>query len=151
MSMKQVVLRAHPVGEPRASDFSVETVEMARPGDGQVLLQTRWLSLDPLIRFALDEKILTGRARVNLGEPIYGGSVSNVVESRHADFAVGDVVEGRTGWREFAAVDPKLTPLRKIDPGLAPVTTALGVLGMPGQTAHACMIGIGRVAAARPW
>src|SRR5262249_14653644 len=62
-------------------------------------------------------------------------------------FAVGDLVEGRTGWREYAAVDPAKLPLRKVDPAAAPISTALGILGMPGQTAHACMIEIGRVPA----
>jgi len=145
--MKQVVLRAHPRGEPRAGDFAVETVDVPAAGDGQVLLRTLWLSLDPMIRFALDEKPLTGPIRVRIGEPVYGAAASQVVQSHHPDFAAGDFVEGRSGWREYAAIDPKATPLRKLDPTLAPLSTSLGVLGMPGQTAHACMIGVGRVAA----
>jgi NADPH-dependent curcumin reductase CurA len=146
-SMQQVVLRAHPIGVPREQDFTLQTVEIPKPVEGQVLLRTLWLSLDPLIRFAIDEKPLTGPNRVRIGEPVYGGTVSQVVHSNHPDFAAGNFVEGRTGWREYAAVDPKSTPLRKVDPKLAPLSTALGVLGMPGQTAHACMIGVGRVAA----
>jgi NADPH-dependent curcumin reductase CurA len=145
--MRQVVLKSHPTGEPRAEDFAIETVAIPAAADGEVLLRTLWLSLDPLIRFTLDEKLLTGRAHVRVGEPLYGGTVSEVVASNHPDYAVGDFVEGRTGWREYAAVDPKTTPLRKVDAQLAPLSTALGVLGMPGQTAHACMVGIGRVAA----
>lgn len=145
--MKQVVLRAHPQGTPRVDDFSVETAAMPRPGSGQVLLKTLWLSLDPLIRFALDEVVLTGRAHVKVGEVVYGAAVSQVVESLDPAYPVGTVVEGRTGWREFAAIDPQQVPLRVIDPARAPVSTALGMLGMPGQTAHACMIGVGRVAA----
>ena len=145
--MKQVVLLAHPAGEPRAEDFAIETVDIPTPATGQVLLRTLWLSLDPLIRFALDPVPMTGPNRVRIGEPVYGGTVSQVVSTNHAGFACGDFVEGRTGWREYAAIDPATTPLRKIDPALAPLSTALGVLGMPGQTAHACMIGIGRVTA----
>ncbi|HKY90916.1 MAG TPA: NADP-dependent oxidoreductase [Nevskiaceae bacterium] len=146
-TMRQVVLRAHPVGLPRADDFAVESAPIPEAGEHPVLLRTVWLSLDPMIRFALDEKPLTGPNRVRVGDVVYGGAVSQVVASRDAAFAPGDFVEGRTGWREYAAVDPKATPLRKIDPSLAPLSTALGVLGMPGQTAHACMIGVGRVAA----
>lgn len=145
--MKQVVLRAHPQGTPRSEDFAVETVAMPKPRSGEVLLKTLWLSLDPLIRFALDEVVLTGRTQVKIGEVLYGAAVSQVVESLNPEYPVGTIVEGRTGWREFAAIDPQAIPLRVIDPELAPVSTALGVLGMPGQTAHACMIGVGRVAA----
>lgn len=146
-SMRQVVLRAHPAGSPRESDFAIETTTIPEAGPGQVLLRTIWLSLDPMIRFALDEKPMTGPNRVRIGEAVYGGALSQVVASNSVDYTVGQFVEGRTGWREYAAVDPKTTPLRKIDPDLAPLSTALGVLGMPGQTAHACMIGVGRVAA----
>lgn len=145
--MKQVVLRAHPDGTPQPDDFTLEEVAVPQPGDGEILLKTLWLSLDPLIRFALDEKTLTGRARVGLGEVVYGAAVSQVMESGHPDYPVGTFVEGRTGWREFAAIDPQRLPLRRIDASVAPISTALGILGMPGQTAHACMIGIGRVAA----
>jgi NADPH-dependent curcumin reductase CurA len=77
--------------------------------------------------------------------------VSKVVASNHPDYAVGDIVEGRAGWREYAVVAPDRSdyrgPPRKLDPSLAPVSTALGALGMPGQTAHACVIEIGRVKA----
>jgi NADPH-dependent curcumin reductase CurA len=145
--VKQVVLRAYAKGNPRAGDFAVEDVDVPAPGPGEVLLRTLFLSLDPLIRFAIDEKLITGRAHVGLGEVLYGGAVSEVTASHHPDFPVGATVEGRTGWCEYAAIDPVKVPLRIIDPALAPVSTALGVLGMPGQTAHACMIEIGRVAA----
>lgn len=145
-SMLQVVLKAHPRGEPHLDDFALETVPQPQPNEGEILLRTLWLSLDPLIRFAIDEVVLTGVARVRVGEVLYGGAVSQVVESRHPDFRPGEFVEGRTGWREFAAIDPAQVKLRKIDPALGPLSLALGVLGMPGQTAHACMIGIGRVA-----
>lgn len=145
--MRQVVLRAHPVGAPRAEDFGIETVAIPTAGPNQVLLRTIWLALDPLIRFTIDAVRLTGPTQVKIGEPMYGGAVSQVVASNHPGFALGDYVEGRTGWREYAAVDPASVPLRKIDASVAPISTALGVLGMPGQTAHACMIEVGRVAA----
>lgn len=145
--MKQVILKSHPQGDPQAEDFAVETVPRPEVRDNEVLVKTLWLSLDPLIRFALDEVTLTGRAHVNVGDVVYGGAVSQVVASQHADYAVGDFVEGRTGWCEYAAVNPAQLPLRKLDPAAAPVSTALGLMGMPGQTAHACMVGIGRVQA----
>ncbi|MET0269179.1 MAG: NADP-dependent oxidoreductase [Sphingomonas sp.] len=141
------MLRAHPQGEPLPEDFEVREAPMPTPGEGEVLLKTYWLSLDPLIRFAIDEKRLTGRAHVRVGEVLYGGAVSRVEASNVAGFVVGDWVEGRTGWAEYAAIDPKAVPLRRIDPAIAPVSTALGLIGMPGQTAHACMVGVGRVKA----
>jgi NADPH-dependent curcumin reductase CurA len=143
--MKQVVLRTRPAGNPRPQDFALESVAVPAAGPGELLLETLWLSLDPLIRFTLDEKPLTGPNHVRIGEPIYGGTVSRVVQSNDPRFVVGDFVEGRTGWREYAVVDAAKLPLRKVDPTAAPLSTALGVLGMPGQTAHACMIEIGRV------
>ena len=150
--MKQVVLRSYARGNPQPADFSVETVPLPQPGPSEVLLQTLWLSLDPLIRFAIDEVRLTGATHLKPGDVMYGGTVSRIIASNHPDYAVGETVEGRTGWREYAAVDPIKAdpvkgPLRKIDPAAAPISTALGALGMPGQTAHACMIGIGRVRA----
>lgn len=144
--MKQVVLCAHPSGAPQAGDFAVETVPIPTLPSGGVLLRTIWLSLDPLIRFTIDQTVLTGPNRVRIGEVIYGGAVSEIIASEHAGFPVGSIVEGRTGWREYVAVDPVAARLRKIDPTMAPVSTALGILGMPGQTSHACMIGVGRVA-----
>ena len=143
---KQVVLRAHPQGLPRAEDFAIDTTDIPAIGPNQVLLRTLWIALDPLIRFALDAVPMTGPNRVRIGEPVYGGGVSQVVSSNHPQFVAGDFVEGRTGWREYAAVDATTTPLRKLDPSAAPLSTALGALGMPGQTAYACMINIGRVA-----
>ena len=145
--MKQVVLTAHPAGELRPQDFALETVDVPKAQPGEVLVRTLWLSLDPLIRFALDEKRLTGPNQVAIGAPLYGAAVSQIVASGSPDFAIGEFVEGRMGWREYAAIDPTKIPLRKIDPTVGPLSSALGVLGMPGQTAHACMIGIGRVTA----
>lgn len=151
-TMQQVVLASPARGTPTPANFRLEEVPLPSPGPGEVLLRTLWLSLDPLLRFAIDEVRLTGASHVRPGEVMYGGTVSEVVMSNHPDYAVGDMVEGRTGWREYAALDPLKAdlvrgPLRKLDPALAPVETALGVLGMPGQTAHACVVGIGRVAA----
>lgn len=145
--MQQVVLRAHPKGEPSATDFDVVQAAVPQAADGEVLLRTLWLALDPLIRFTLDEVVLTGITKVKVGDVVYGPTLSEVVTSNSPDFKVGDVVEGRTGWREYAAVNPKTLPLRRIDTTVAPASTALGALGMPGQTAHGAMITIGRVQA----
>lgn len=149
--MKQVVLKSYARGNPKPEDFAIEKAPVPQPGEGEILLKTLWLALDPLIRFAIDEQRLTGATQVQLGEVMYGPTVSEVIVSHHPDYAPGDIVEGRTGWREYAVVNPGKSdyrgPPRKLDLSLAPVSTALGVLGMPGQTAHAGIITIGRVQA----
>jgi len=149
--MKQVVLAAYARGNPKPQDFRVEEVAIPEPGEGEVLLRTLWLALDPLIRFAIDEKRLSGATQVHVGDVMYGPAVSQVVRSNHKDYAPGDIVESRTGWREYAVVAPDLSdyrgPPRKVDPALAPVQTALGALGMPGETAYVGMIDTGRVKA----
>ena len=139
-TMKQVVLAAYASGNPKPSDFRLEDVPIPTAGDREILLRTLWLAVDPLFRFAIDEVRLSGALHLELGDVMAGATVSQVVASNHPDYAVGDIVEGRTGWREYAVVAPDQSdyrgPPRKLDPSLAPVSTALGVLGMPGQTAH---------------
>lgn len=150
-TMKQVVLAAYARGNPKPSDFRVEEVPIPEPGEGEILLKTLWLALDPLIRFSIDETLISGATHTRLGEVMFGPTVSQVVASNHPDYAVGDIVEGRTGWREYAIVDPAACgytgPPRKVDPSLAPVSTALGALGMPGMTAHSAIIETGRTKA----
>jgi NADPH-dependent curcumin reductase CurA len=147
--MKQVVLASYAKGNPKPSDFRVEDALIPTAGPGEIQLKTLWLALDPLIRLALDETRLSGAVHQQIGEVMFGPTVSQVIESNHPDYAVGDVVEGRTGWREYAVVDPAKCdyrgPPRKIDASLGPVQTALGALGMPGQTAHSGMIDILKV------
>lgn len=147
--MKQVVLARYAMGNPQPADFALVDAPMPEAGPGEILLRTLWLALDPLIRFAIDEVRLSGAAEVHPGEVLYGPTVSEVIASNHPDYAPGDIVEGRTGWREYAVVAPDAAdyrgPPRKLDPDLAPVQTALGALGMPGQTAYIGMIDTGRV------
>jgi NADPH-dependent curcumin reductase len=150
-TMKQVVLAAYAKGNPRPSDFRVEEAPIPQAGEGEILLRTLWLALDPLIRLALDETRISGATHQQIGEPMFGPTVSQVIESNHPDYKVGDIVEGRTGWREYAVVAPDQSdyrgPPRIVDPALAPVQTALGALGMPGQTAHSGMIDILKIKA----
>ncbi len=139
-TMKQVVLASYARGNPKPSDFRLEEAPIPTPGDREILLKTLWLAVDPLFRFAIDEVRLSGALHLQLGEVMVGATVSEVIESNHPDYQAGDIVEGRTGWREYAVVAPDQSdyrgPPRKLDPSVAPVSTALGVLGMPGQTAH---------------
>lgn len=149
--MQQVVLASYPKGVPQPSDFRVEDAAVPEAGDGEILLRTLWLALDPLIRMAIDETPISGAKHLRIGEVMYGPTVSEVAASNHPDYAVGDIVESRTGWCEYAVVAPDEAdyrgPPRKLDPELAPVRSALGVLGMPGQTAYAGIVETARVKA----
>ena len=103
--------------------------------DGQVELALCWLSLDPLIRIKIDAAPLGGSIPpVPLGDVMAGPVVSKVMASRHPEFAVGDLVEGRLPWQETALSDG--SGLKKVDPTIAQPSMALGVLGLPGFTAY---------------
>ncbi|MEE2968830.1 MAG: NADP-dependent oxidoreductase [Pseudomonadota bacterium] len=144
MNNRRVLLTARPEGLPKPTDFRLVETPAPEPGDGEMLLRTLYLSLDPYMR---------GRMRaaksyappVPLDEVMVGGVVGEVTASRHPDYAVGDIVEGRTGWQEYGLSDG--AGMRRVDPSLAPVSTALGILGMPGLTAYFGLRDIGRVEA----
>src|ERR1700723_4629152 len=138
---KRVVLVSRPKGEPRASDFRVEEYTPPTPGDGQVLLRTVWLSLDPYMRGRMSDGP-SYAAPVPIGGVMEGGTVSEVIASNNPGFAKGDIVLSRAGWQTHALSDGK--GLAKIDPKLAPISTAVGVLGMPGMTAYTGLLDIGK-------
>ena len=138
---RRIVLAARPNGEPKDSDFRLEETPVPAPGPGQVLLRTVYLSLDPYMRGRMNAAKSYAKP-VEVGEVMVGGTVSRVVASNLAGFAPGDVVEGRTGWQDFALSDGK--DVRKVDPSLAPISTAVGVLGMPGMTAYTGLLNIGQ-------
>ncbi|MFP5252638.1 MAG: NADP-dependent oxidoreductase [Actinomycetes bacterium] len=137
----QIRLAARPVGEPQDDDFEVVTVDLPDPQDGEVLLRVVYLSLDPYMRGRMSEA-KSYAAPVPLGEVMVGGTVCEVVESRHPGFAPGDLVLSYSGWQTHAVAHGR--HLRRLDPAVAPVSTALGVLGMPGFTAYAGLLQIGR-------
>jgi len=137
---RQVRLRSRPVGMPTAENFEIVDAAMPAIADGQVLRRTLFLSLDPYMRGRMSDAP-SYAAPVNLGDVMCGHTVSEVVESRHPSFRVGDRVAGYDGWQEYAGGDPK--DLRKLDPAMRP-TAAIGVLGMPGLTAFVGLVDIGQ-------
>src|SRR5215213_7983906 len=137
----QVLLASRPVGRPSPDNFEFVQTPIPSPGEGQVLLKIRYLSLDPYMRGRMSAA-KSYAAAVEIGQVMEGGTVAEVLESRHPDYKPGDVVLSHSGWQSHAVADPK--SLRKLDPSQAPVTTALGVLGMPGFTAYAGLLTIGR-------
>lgn len=139
--MQRIVLAARPTGRPDHSHFRLETAPIPTPGEGQLLLKTLYLSLDPYMRGRMSAA-KSYSAPVEIGQVMEGGTVSEVLESRYPGLEPGDVVLSFSGWQSHALADG--AQLRKLDPQAAPVTTALGVLGMPGFTAYAGLLTIGQ-------
>ena len=137
---RQITLAARPVGFPRVSDFQLVYSPVPSPVAGDVLVRSVYLSLDPYMRGRMNDAESYARP-VAIGEVMTGGAVGFVVESRDPAFRSGDAVEGMLGWQEYAVAQAR--DLRKVDPVLAPISTALGVLGMPGLTAYFGMLEIG--------
>ena len=140
-AVRRIVLARRPTGAPVLEDFRLEETSLTAPGEGELLLRVQYLSLDPYMRGRMDDRKSYAEP-VKLGEVMTGESVAVVERSRHPAYAAGDVVLAPTGWRTHAISDG--TGLRKLDPASAPVTTGLGVLGMPGFTAYAGLALIGK-------
>jgi NADPH-dependent curcumin reductase len=138
---RQIVLAARPHGKPQLTDFRVEDTAVPLPRDRQLLLRVRYLSLDPYMRGRMDDRKSYAQP-LQLGDVMTGETVAQVVTSDHPAYAAGDLVLAPAGWRTHALSDG--TGLRKLDPAVAPVTTALGVLGMPGFTAYGGLRVIGK-------
>jgi hypothetical protein len=138
---RQIVLAARPVGLPKPSDFRLVETPIPEPGPGEMLVRARYLSLDPYMRGRMSDASSYARP-VAIGEVMVGAVVGDVVRSRHPDFAEGAIVEERLGWQEYGLSRGR--EARKVDPRLAPISTALGVLGMPGLTAYFGLLEVGR-------
>jgi NADPH-dependent curcumin reductase CurA len=138
---RRVVLVNRPPGEPSEADFRVEEVPMPEPRHGEVLVKVAYLSLDPYQRGRMRDAA-SYSPPVGLGEVMTGGTVGEVVKSANPRFAVGDIVEDRLGWQEYAIGGAPT--MRKVDASLAPISTANGVLGMPGMTAYFGLLDVGQ-------
>jgi NADPH-dependent curcumin reductase CurA len=138
---RRIVLAARPVGEPVDENFWLEESDIPAPGEGETLLRTVYLSLDPYMRGRMNEA-QSYAPPVEIGQVMEGSAVSEVVESKAAELRAGDLVVGHTGWQEYSVAGAK--GLRRIDPNLAPISTALGILGMPGLTAYTGLLNIGQ-------
>lgn len=141
MKTTQIRLRQRPVGEPDDDTFETATATLPELGAGEVLLAVELLSLDPYMRGRLNAA-KSYAAPVEVGEVMVGGTVCRVLESRYDGLAPDDRVLSYSGWQTHAI--ERGDAVRKLDPAIAPVSTALGVLGMPGLTAYAGLLEIGR-------
>jgi NADPH-dependent curcumin reductase CurA len=141
VTSREVRLVARPRGVPRDSDFEVATTELPEPGDGQLLIRNAYVSVDPYMRPRMNET-RSYAPSFELGRPLTGGAVGRVEASNNAHWPVGSWVTHLQGWREWALSDG--SGLLPVDPQLAPVSAALGVLGMPGFTAYYGLLELGR-------
>ncbi len=138
---RQWVLQSRPQGQVRETDFRLAEVEVPALREGQVLIQVHYLSLDPYMRGRMDES-KSYAAPQALGEPMIGGTVGAVLESRNPGFAPGDTVVGLGGWQEYFVSDG--AGLTRVDPRALPESAYLGVAGMPGVTAWYGLTRVGR-------
>mgnify|MGYP006214639475 CR=1 FL=1 len=136
----QVQLAARPVGDPKPSDFKITTVDLPEVGDGEILCRVIYQSLDPYMRGRMDDS-KSYAAPVPIGGVMEAGTVAEVMESKNARFKPGDIVNSRMGWQTHAISDG--AGVRVVDPSLAPISTAVGILGMPGMTAYVGLLDIG--------
>jgi len=131
-TFQRMVLASRPQAEVTPDNFRLETVDVPPLADGQVLVRNRFLSLDPYMRGRMSEA-KSYAAPQPLNETMIGGTVGEVVESKHPKFAAGDFVVGMGGWTEMSVSDG--SDMRKVDTTHIPLSAYLGPVGMPGMTA----------------
>ncbi len=132
MESREIRLASRPRGAPTADNFTLATVDVPAPADGQVLVKNLYMSVDPYMRGRMND-VKSYVPPFQIGAPLDGGTIGAVIESRAAGIAKGDVVQSMRGWRE-AFVAPA-AELRVVDRSVAPLSAYLGVLGVPGMTA----------------
>lgn len=138
---RRILLAAHPKGLPTLQDFRFDTKPVPMPAEGQVLLRTLHLSLDPYMRNLMDEVGPGYAPPVPLGEPMAGGTVSRIVASRNSRFNENQIVLANAGWQDYALSDG--SDLQLLD-DMAQPSLALGGMGMPGFTAYVGLLDIGQ-------
>lgn len=150
MKNRRWVLASHAEGDPKPGNWTLEEDDLPRPGPGQILVRTRWLSVDPYMRGRIGAGA-NYAAGVRIGEVMQGGGIGEVVESRHPSWQVGELVETMGyGWQEYAVLSPGQggpAAVNRVDPAIAPPQAALSWLGMPGLTAY---VGLTEMARPKP-
>ncbi|HZX69545.1 MAG TPA: NADP-dependent oxidoreductase [Rhodanobacter sp.] len=140
-TQRAIVLNSRPVGAPTPDNFRLRQNPLPAPAEGELLLRTLYLSLDPYMRGRMSDA-KSYAAPVAIGDVMVGGTVSRVQASKHPDFKEGDLVLGFSGWQDHALSDG--TGLSKLDPKMETPSLALGVLGMPGFAAYMGLLDIGQ-------
>lgn len=141
MKNRTIFFEQRPDGKPTKECFSTKEASLPEISEGEVLLKTKYVSVDPYLRGRMsDRKSYT--SGFNLGEPIQSGIIAEVIESQHPDFKKGEFVNGLLNWSEYQASNGQ--GLTKVDPEAAPLSAYLGMLGMPGLTAYLGLMEIGK-------
>ena len=138
---KQFLLNAHPVGDLKHSDFKLAEADMPEAGDGEVLIQTMYLALEPAMKGWMENRA-DYVAPMHIGDLMRGNGVGRVVASNNADYPEGTIVSGGFGWREYLTTDGKDIPLQKVPAGV-PVTSVMSVMGITGLTAYFGLLDVG--------
>ena len=138
---RQWVMASRPSGFPVPDDFELKSAEVSDPRHGEILVQNLYLSLDPYMRGRMRDRA-SYAANIAVGGLMVGEAVGRVVASRYDGIDVGDIVACSTGWQEYCTLHGGMA--RKVNADVAPISTALGVLGMPGLTAYHGLLQVGR-------
>ncbi len=141
METRQIVLASRPKGTPTEDNFRFENIELAAINEGEVLLKGLYYSVDPYMRSRMNDA-KSYAPPFEIGQPVYGGVVAKVVESKSGIFKEGDLVTGFLSWMEQIVTTEK--SIKKIDTSLAPASYYLGILGMTGLTAYVGLVHIGK-------
>ncbi|OUR80210.1 NADP-dependent oxidoreductase [Alphaproteobacteria bacterium 46_93_T64] len=138
---KQWLLKSRPHGEPTLDNFELVETAIPEPGEGEFLLKTIYMSLDPYMRGRMNDS-KSYAVSAELGEPMSGGGIAVVVKSNNSRYNEGDYVVAMTKWQGYSVSNGE--GVMKLNPELAPISTGVGVLGMPGITAYAGLLEIGK-------
>ncbi|MEV4421689.1 NADP-dependent oxidoreductase [Patulibacter sp. NPDC049589] len=139
---REIHLAQRPVGVPAPEDFALVETEVPEPADGEILVRNHWMSVDPAMRGRMDDRPSYAEP-FQIGQPLHGGAVGEVIASRSDRHAVGDLVLHGLGWRDLALLPGKRAA--PVDASVAPEQAFLGVLGMPGLTAYAGLVRVAKV------
>ena len=139
MKSREWRLAARPQGLPKDSDFELAEVDVGDPGDGELVVRNAFMSVDPYMRGRMND-VKSYVPPFQIGEPLYGAAVGEVVASRNERFTAGDWVSHQLGWRELTVSDGR--GVLKVDPSVAPPQAYLSVLGMIGLTAYVGILDI---------
>lgn len=141
LTNRKFTLAARPVGMPKESDFKLVETPVPSPNAGEMIVKSLYISVDPYMRGRMNDA-KSYAAPVEIGGVMVGGVVGQVIESNNPKFKAGDIVQGEFGWQEYALSNGQ--GVRKVDPSIAPISTAIGILGMPGLTAYFGLLDIGQ-------
>ena len=141
MTNRQLLLVSFPKGMPQDGNFALKEAPIPKPQEGEVLVKTLYLSMDPYMRGRMSDRI-TYMAPFELGTTPEGDGIGQVVESRNPKLKPGDIVTGFLKWADYSVA--KAVDLQLIQPNGLPITTALDVLGMTGMTAYFGLLDIGK-------